>query len=121
MARSHSTVGQICNPGLNSPGVIVVDREFNILSWNHEAENLWGLRSEEVIGHSILGLDIGLPLDPLREPMRKCLLGEIDGQEIVLSAINRRGQTLKCRISFNSLSGLEPRLRGVILFMDKVN
>ncbi len=102
-------------------GVIVVDRGFNILSWNHEAENLWGLRSEEVIGHSILGLDIGLPLDPLREPMRKCLLGEIDGQEIVLSAINRRGQTLKCRISFNSLSGLEPRLRGVILFMDKVN
>jgi two-component system CheB/CheR fusion protein len=44
-------------------GVVVVNPQFNILSWNHEAENLWGLRIDEVRGESLLSrvgfLDLG--------------------------------------------------------------
>lgn len=29
-------------------GVVVIDNQFNILSWNKQTENLWGLRTEEV-------------------------------------------------------------------------
>ena len=41
-------------------GVIVVDRELRIDIWNHEAEELWGLRADEVVGAHLMNLDIGL-------------------------------------------------------------
>ena len=47
-------------------GAIVIDQHFNILVWNPRAENLWGLREDEVKGQSLLSLDIGLPMDRLR-------------------------------------------------------
>lgn len=102
-------------------GVVVIDRQFNILIWNAEAENLWGLRSEEVISKSILNLEIGLSLDGLVEPIRKCFIGNEDKEEIVLSAINRRGKTIDCRININPLIGLTKQISGVILLMEEVN
>jgi two-component system, chemotaxis family, CheB/CheR fusion protein len=101
-------------------GVIVVDLRFKILSWNETAENLWGLRSEEVRGQSLFGLDIGLPVEQLREPIRNCLAGEFNRQEIVIEAINRRGRTIQCRISYNPLIGHERERQGVILLMEEV-
>jgi two-component system CheB/CheR fusion protein len=101
-------------------GVIVVDHQFNILSWNDEAENLWGLRVDEVKGCSFLGLDIGLPVERLREPIRSCLLGIEQCQEILLEAINRRGKSIQCRISCNPLIGSQQELRGVILLIEEV-
>lgn len=101
-------------------GVVVIDRQYNILSWNHEAENLWGLRSEETEGQSFFSLDIGLPVGQLREPIRNCLDEKGGRQEMVLAATNRRGQPTQCRISFNPLSGNEIQLRGVILLMEEV-
>ncbi|MBE9126539.1 MULTISPECIES: CheR family methyltransferase [unclassified Coleofasciculus] len=99
-------------------GVIVVDRQFNILTWNPGAEELWGLRSDEVLGQSLLSLDIGLPIDQLGEPIRNCL-GDEERQELVLQSLNRRGRTIDCRISFNPLRGLDAELRGVILLMEE--
>ncbi|MDX2242911.1 MAG: PAS domain-containing protein [Leptolyngbyaceae cyanobacterium bins.302] len=101
-------------------GVIVVDPQFNILSWNTEAENLWGLRAEEVQGESLFGLDIGLPVEQLREPIRSCLSGQVDQQEIMLNAVNRRGRTMQCRISCNPLVGFDRDRQGVILLMEEV-
>src|SRR5207244_5256083 len=43
---------------------VVVDPNFNILMWNTEVQELWGLRNDEVEGHSLLSLDIGLPVQP---------------------------------------------------------
>ena len=37
------------------------------------AEDLWGLRADEVEGQHFLGLDIGLPVEQLRQPMRAVL------------------------------------------------
>ncbi len=101
-------------------GVVVVNPQFNILSWNHEAENLWGLRAGEVRGESLLGLDIGLPVEQLREPIRRCLSGQVGPAELVLRATNRRGRTIDCRISCNPLMGVDQERQGVILLMEEV-
>jgi PAS domain-containing protein len=39
-------------------GAVVIDQHFNILVWNHRAEDLWGLRETEVKSHSLLSLDM---------------------------------------------------------------
>jgi two-component system, chemotaxis family, CheB/CheR fusion protein len=101
-------------------GVIVVDRQFNILTWNHAAENLWGLRSDEVLGKSLLGLEIGLPVEQLREPVLNCLRGDANRHLMVLKSRNRRGREIQCRLSFNPLSGNEAKQRGAILLMEEV-
>ena len=80
-------------------GAIVIDQHFNILVWNPRAENLWGLREDEVKGQSLLSLDIGLPIDRLRAIIRPCLSGERDQIEVVLEATNRRGKAIQCRIT----------------------
>ena len=46
--------------------VVVVDRQYRILSWVEEMHELWGLRSDEVAGRSLFDLDIGLPVAELR-------------------------------------------------------
>src|SRR5205807_1972423 len=43
--------------------VVVVDRELHVIAWNHRAEDLWGLRGDEVKGQNFLNLDIGLPIE----------------------------------------------------------
>jgi two-component system, chemotaxis family, CheB/CheR fusion protein len=96
---------------------IVIDQQFNLLSWNKESENLWGLREDEVQAQSLLGLDIGLPVDRLREPIRQCLNGQ-ENEEIVLEAINRRGRNVQCRIRLSPLIGVQKERQGVILLME---
>ena len=49
-------------------GVVVVDSDLRVLIWNRQSEELWGLRSEEAQGKSFLMLDIGLPVESLRQP-----------------------------------------------------
>jgi two-component system, chemotaxis family, CheB/CheR fusion protein len=103
-----------------SLGVIAIDRQFNILTWNHAAEDLWGLREEEVQGQSLLSLDIGLPVEQLKEPVLNCLKGNTARQEMVLQARTRRGRDIQCRISISALKGIEVQQRGAILLMEEI-
>lgn len=103
-----------------SLGVIVIDRQLHILAWNHAAEDLWGLGFNEAQGKSFLGLDIGLPVEQLRNPILQCLKGEQNRQELVLKTRNRRGQEIRCRLSISPLAGGETEQRGVILLMEEV-
>jgi two-component system CheB/CheR fusion protein len=98
---------------------VVVDRDFNVLVWNHRAEDLWGLRSDEVQGRSVLNLDIGLPVGELRAPMRACLTGEAEHKSIVLDAINRRGKSFRCGVSCMPLISPQGEREGVIVTMDE--
>ncbi len=100
-------------------GVVVIDSDGNILSWNAETENLWGLRLGEVAGQSLFELDIGLPVEQLREPIRACLAGE-NHLVLVLDAVNRRGRSFRCRVRCNPLSGPQLERQGVILVMEAV-
>jgi two-component system CheB/CheR fusion protein len=100
-------------------GVVVLDRELHVIAWNHRAEDLWGLRTDEVKGQNFLNLDIGLPTDQLRPGIRACLNGESECAETVLAATNRRGRTIACKVIGTPLVGQSKEARGVILLMDE--
>ncbi|MBD1921363.1 PAS domain S-box protein [Microcoleus sp. FACHB-831] len=102
-------------------GVVVVDRDFHVQIWNYKAQDLWGLRSEEVQGQHFLNLDIGLPVEELRQLIRGCLVGEYSYHYIMLDAINRRGRTIQCKVSCTPLLGINTEIRGAILVMDEQN
>lgn len=102
-------------------GVVAIDNQFNILSWNEEANEMWGLQFDEVEGQSLFSLDIGLPIEQLREPIRNCLADRSDRQELAIDSINRRGRSFQCRLSINPLMGSNKERQGVILLMEVVN
>jgi two-component system CheB/CheR fusion protein len=101
-------------------GAAVIDQNYNVLMWNKRAEDLWGLRSEEVRGRSFLGLDIGLPVSELRPLIRACLGGEADVRDATVDAINRRGKRIRCRVVCTPLVSPSRKREGVILTMDEV-
>lgn len=101
-------------------GVIVLDRDLRILVWNYEAEDLWGLRSDEVVGKHLLNLDIGLPVAALRESLKACLSGKEDYQEITLPARNRRGRDFQCKVVCSPLLDLQKTIDGVIVLQTEV-
>jgi two-component system CheB/CheR fusion protein len=64
-------------------------------------------------------LDLGLPLEQLREPVRACQNGASDYQEIVLEAVNRRGQSIDCQVICTPLI-ITNQQQGVILLMEDI-
>jgi two-component system CheB/CheR fusion protein len=99
---------------------VVVNKNLDVLSWNKRAEDLWGLRAEEVQGKSLLNLDIGLPVAELRGVIRPVLNGEAEFQEVRLEAVNRRGKSIKCRVAVSQFLNPTRKLEGVILQMEDV-
>jgi two-component system CheB/CheR fusion protein len=99
---------------------VVVNQNLNVLVWNRRAEDLWGLRADEVHGRSLLNLDIGLPATQLRDVVRPCLSGEKEHQEIVLDAVNRRGKKIECRITCSPLVSPAKKREGAILLMEEL-
>ena len=98
-------------------GVVVVDQQFCILTWNPAASEFWGLNADEAIGKSFLALQIGLPVDQLREPIHDCFSGE-DQIEKSLDAVNQQGQSFTCRVTCTPLIGYDQQRLGVILLME---
>jgi two-component system CheB/CheR fusion protein len=99
-------------------GVAVLDRELRVLAWNGSAEELWGLRKEEVNGKHLLNLDIGLPVERLRPALRTCLNDGGERSMLTLDAVNRRGKTIRCEITCTPLRGPDDEIRGAILLME---
>lgn len=85
-------------------GVAVVDPDLRIRMWNRRAEDLWGLRSSEVIGQHFLNLDIGLPIDQLRPLLRGVLGPDGISAGTELDAVNRRGRAIMVRVACTPLS-----------------
>jgi two-component system, chemotaxis family, CheB/CheR fusion protein len=101
-------------------GAVVVNQNLDVLVWNQRAEDLWGLRADEVKGKSLLNLDIGLPVRELRDVIRPPLQGDTDFAEVTLDATNRRGKRIKCRVTCTPLMPVQGRRDGVILLMEEV-
>jgi two-component system, chemotaxis family, CheB/CheR fusion protein len=99
-------------------GAAVVDGNLNVEVWNDRAADLWGLRADEVHGKSLLNLDIGLPIQQMRDAIRACIAGSSQFEERVVEATTRRGKTIRCRITVRPLTG---RGQGAILLMDEVD
>jgi two-component system CheB/CheR fusion protein len=97
--------------------VVVVDRELRILTWNRLATDMLGLLSEEVEGEHLLGLDIGLPVGELRDPLRLVLAGD-DAENVHVDGHNRRGHPVRYDVQFDPLRGSEDSsIVGVILML----
>jgi len=92
---------------------------MDVIAWNRQAEELWGLRSDEVIGQHFLNLDIGFPVEALRTAVRDCLSGRAERAQVVEQAVNRSGRAIDCAVSVSCLVG-ELAPRGVILMMEAV-
>ncbi|MBD2041941.1 CheR family methyltransferase [Microcoleus sp. FACHB-672] len=101
-------------------GVVVVNRDLLIQIWNNKAEDLWGMRSDEVHNEHFLNLDIGLPVGQLRQSIRDCLNAESQMSEIILDATNRRGRMMQCKIVCTPLLNWQKKVDGAILLMDEV-
>jgi two-component system CheB/CheR fusion protein len=99
--------------------VVVLGTEMEVRAWNRQAEELWGLRRDEVLNHHFLNLDIGFPVDRLRTGIRSCLAGRSERDQITTQAINRRGRPVKTTVNITCLVG-DGQTRGVILMMDAV-
>ena len=99
-------------------GVVVVDDDLTVQLWNDHAHELWGLRSDEVVGHSLLDLDIGLPVDQLAGPVRTTLGGQRP-DAFVIEATNRRGRSVDCGMQLTPLIDAGDVTRGVVILMEE--
>jgi two-component system, chemotaxis family, CheB/CheR fusion protein len=98
--------------------VVVLSADLRVEIWSDKAQELWGLRDEEVQGQPFLNLDIGLPVQSLREPILDCVGNGSHFHEILAEGINRRGRSIQCRITCTPLGSKARRPTGVILLME---
>jgi two-component system CheB/CheR fusion protein len=100
-------------------GAAVLDADLDVRVWNDRAADLWGVRSDEVVGEPFFDLDIGLPIKELRTMIRSVLRGKPTHDETVADAMTRRGRRIRCRVSATMLKG-RGRAGGVVLVMDEL-
>ena len=101
-------------------GVAVLDTALRIEVWNERAFDLWGVRGDEVRGVHFMMLDIGLPVQVLAKPIRACLQGEREIEEVTVPAINRRGKSIRCAVTITPMrQGTDDGIRGVIVVMEE--
>jgi two-component system CheB/CheR fusion protein len=100
-------------------GVVVLNRDLAVLAWNRGAEELWGLRGEEVSGRHFLNLDIGLPVHELQPAIRRSLAGDAE-ETVRLAARNRRGRDIACDVDCMPFR-TNGEILGVILLMTEVD
>jgi two-component system CheB/CheR fusion protein len=102
-----------------STAVIVVDSELTVTAWNARAEDMWGVRADEAVGHALLNLDIGIAFDPIRPMVRSGLGGDGEIAPLRLEAINRRGRTIEVEVRCVPLA-TDGESRGVIVLIDEL-
>jgi two-component system, chemotaxis family, CheB/CheR fusion protein len=97
--------------------VAVLDSQLNVQIWNAHSRELWGVTPQEAEGHHILNLDTGIPVDQLKGPLKACISGASDREELVVEAINRRGKPFRCGIVVVPLRSPEG-ISGAIVMME---
>jgi len=99
--------------------VAVLDRASDVRIWNAQAEEMWGLRAEEVEGEAFQNLDIGLPVERLKAPIRACIEERSAAEELVLDAVNRRGRSIRCRVTCAPLTTPGHEVLGAVVLMEE--
>ena len=100
-------------------GAAVLDGEMRVQVWNERATDLWGMRSDEVIGQPFFDLDIGLPAKDLRPMIRSVVRGKPQHDEATLKAVSRRGRNIDIKVSVYTLSDGD-RAGGVVVVMEEL-
>jgi two-component system, chemotaxis family, CheB/CheR fusion protein len=100
-------------------GVVVLDSDLKVRSWNKGAEELWGLRADEVRNQPFFQLEFGLPLGDLRDMVSECLASSRQTGPVQVAAINRIGRTVTCTVTCSPLKG-DGSGEGAVLLMEEV-
>lgn len=100
-------------------GAVVLDGDMRVQLWNERAADLWGLRSDEVVGQPFFDLDVGLPVKDLRNMVRAVVWGKPAHDETTVEAVSRTGRNIKVRVVAYTLSDGE-RASGVVLVMEEL-
>ncbi|MDB4931709.1 MAG: chemotaxis protein CheR [Myxococcaceae bacterium] len=98
-------------------GVAVLDRDLIVRAWNQPMEDLWGLRADEVEGKHFHSLNIGMPVESLRQALRASLAGDGERRELSLPCRNRRGKDIQCRVVVSALRS--QTVQGVIVIVEE--
>ncbi len=98
-------------------GVVVVDSELKVRSWNRWSENAWGFREEEVTGQAFGDLDIGLPVKEL-EPAVRRTAQQSEASETVVNAVDRRGRAMRCRVKVAPLIYDDRSTQGAVIMVE---
>jgi two-component system CheB/CheR fusion protein len=98
-------------------GIAVLDRDRRVQVWNDMANEMWGMRSDEVVGQDFLTLDIGLPVVDLQDALSSVLNGERKLIEHTLESLNRRGRTFECSVRLMGLRSDGGAAYGAIVLM----
>jgi two-component system CheB/CheR fusion protein len=101
-------------------GVAVIDNDFKILLWNEKAEDMWGLRAGEAEGRSLLNLDIGLPVERLKEPIKEFIAGKEESIEMEFDAVNRRGRSIRVRVTTTVRITTDSKRLGAVILMEEI-
>jgi two-component system CheB/CheR fusion protein len=102
-------------------GLLVLDRQLCVTSWNRASQEAWGLREEEGLGKDFFSLDIGLETTRLREPLLQVLQGKSEHEVLDLAATNRRGRPVQCRIQVTPLEADADGVAGEIVLIEALN
>jgi len=97
-------------------GVVVLDQNLKVKSWNRGALELWGLRSDEAVDRPFYGLDFGLPTEKLRETIQRCVETGVRGELLPVPAVNRLGRAITCLVQCSPFDGNNG---GVVLLMEE--
>jgi len=100
-------------------GVVVLDADLTVKSWNKGAEELWGLRSGEVSNQPFFQLEFGLPVGEVRGIVNECLASNRRTGPVQVAAINRIGRTITCTVTCSPLKGNGDG-EGAVLLMEEV-
>jgi len=100
-------------------GVVVLDADLKVRSWNKGAEELWGLRAEEVSNQAFFQLDFGLPTGGFLGIVNECLAASRRTGPIRVAAINRIGRTITCTVTCSPLKGKRDG-EGAVLLLEEV-
>ena len=99
-------------------GVIVLDRDEVIRSWNRWSENIWGLREEEAVDRKLIDLDIGLPMQELDPAVRSVIAGG-EAVDMRVDAVERHGRPIRCRVRVAPLLYGDHASHGAVLFVEQ--
>ncbi len=100
-------------------GVVVLDSDLMVRSWNKGAEELWGLRADEVRQQPFFNLVFGLPTGEVRDLVHQCLTSGRRTGPIQVAAINRIGRTITCTVTCSPLKSTGDG-EGAVLLMEEL-
>ncbi len=100
-------------------GVVVLDADLKVRSWNKGAEELWGLRAEEVSNQAFFQLDFGLPTGGFLGIVNECLTSGRRTGPIRVAATNRIGRAITCTVTCSPLKG-KSNGKGAVLLLEEV-